>query len=43
MEEIYHTLHEYLLHTESITYLIIVVWLIGIIGFVRFLTERDED
>ncbi len=41
--ETIHTLHEYMLHTESITYIIIVGALVGITLFYRFLTDRDED
>ena len=41
--ETIHTLHEFMLHTESITYIIIVGALIGITLFYRFLTDRDED
>ena len=43
MENTIHTLQEYMLHTESITYVIIVAALIGITFFYRFLTERDDD
>ena len=41
--ETIHTLQEYMLHTESVTYVIIVAALIGITFFYRFLTERDDD
>lgn len=43
MENAIHTLQEYMLHTETITYIIIVAALIGITFFYRFLTERDDD
>jgi len=43
MESTIHTLQDYMLHTESITYIIIVAALIGITFFYRFLTERDDD
>ena len=43
MEGTIHTLQEYMLHTETITYIIIVAALIGITFFYRFLTERDDD
>lgn len=43
MEGTIHTLQEYMLHTESITYIIIVAALIGITFFYLFLTERDDD
>jgi hypothetical protein len=32
-----------MLHTDSITYIIIVAALIGLTFFYRFLTERDDD
>ena len=43
MENTIHTLHDYLLHTDSITDIIIVAALIGITFFYRFLTDRDDD
>ena len=43
MEGTIHTLHEFMLRAESITYILIVVGLIGITLFWGFLTERDED
>lgn len=42
MESTIHTLHEFMLRAESITYILIVVGLIGITLFWLFLTERDE-
>ena len=41
--ETIHTLHDYMLHTENITYILIVGALIGITFFYRFLTDRDDD
>ena len=43
MENTIYTLQEYMLHTENITYLLIVAALIAITFFYRFLTERDDD
>jgi len=43
METAFHTLQEFMLHTKSNTYLLIVASLIGITLFWRFLTDRDED
>jgi hypothetical protein len=43
MESSINTLHEFMLHTESITYILIVIFLIGITAFWRFLTSRDEE
>jgi hypothetical protein len=41
--ETFYTLQDFMLHTESITYIIIVAALIGITFFYRFLTDRDDD
>ena len=41
METIFYTLHDYMLHTESITYIILGGILIGFLLFWRFLTGRD--
>ncbi len=43
MEGAIHTLQEFMFHTESITYLIIVAALIAITGFWLFLNGRDEE
>ena len=43
MEGAIHTLHEFMFHTETITYLLIVAALIAITGFWLFLTVRDEE
>ena len=43
MEETIHTLQDYMLHTENITYILIVGALVGITLFYRFLTDRDDD
>ena len=43
MEGTIHTLQDYMLHTETITYILIVGALIGITFFYRFLTDRDDD
>jgi hypothetical protein len=43
MEKVFHTLHDFMLRTESITYILIVVALCGFIFFWRFLSERDDD
>jgi hypothetical protein len=39
----YHTLFDFLTHTEGITYILIGVLLIGFIPFWRFLTERERE
>jgi hypothetical protein len=43
MEGAIYTLQEFMLYTETITYLLIVAALIAITGFWLFLTGRDED
>ncbi len=37
------TLHDFMLRTESITYLLVVVVLVSFPFFWRFLTDREED
>ncbi len=43
MGEGVHSLHEFMLRTESITYILIAAALCGFVFFWRFLSERDED
>ena len=43
MEGNIHTLQEYMFHTESITYFLIVGALVAITLWYRFLTDRDDD
>ncbi len=43
MENTIQTLQDHMLHTETITYIIVVAALIGITFFYRFLTEKDDD
>ncbi len=38
-----HTLQEFMVHTENVTYILIVIALIAITAFWYFLTEKDED
>jgi hypothetical protein len=37
-----HTLHDFMLRTEGLTYIMIVAALCGFIFFWRFLSERDD-
>jgi hypothetical protein len=37
------TLHDFMLYTKSVTYIIVVGALLGLAGFFWFLTERDEE
>jgi hypothetical protein len=43
MENIYYTLQDFLTHTKGVAYILIVLILIGMLGFWNYLTGRDED
>lgn len=43
MENIYFTLQDFMTHTKGVVYIIMVVALISITAFWRFLTDRDDD
>jgi len=43
MGDTIHTLHDFMLRTEGLTYILIVAALCGFIFFWRFLSERDDD
>ena len=43
MENIFYTLQEFLTHTKSIAYILIVLILLGMLGFWNFLVGRDDD
>jgi len=43
MNHAYHTLHDFIIHTENVTYWLILISLLGIVAFWRFLTSRDQD
>lgn len=43
MENIYYTLQDYLTHTKGVAYILIVIILIGMLCFWKFLTGKDED
>jgi len=43
MENVIYTLHDFMLRTESLTYIMVVVALCGFIFFWRFLSERDDS
>jgi hypothetical protein len=42
MQNVFYTLHDFMLRTESLTYIMIVAALCGFIFFWRFLSERDD-
>lgn len=39
----YHTLFDFLTHTEGMTYILIAVLVVSFILFWRFLTERERE
>ena len=43
MEQAFYTIHEFMLHSENITYIIMGISLLAILGFISFLTGRDDD
>lgn len=43
MDGIYYTLQDFMTHTKGVTYIIMVLALIAITAFWRFLTDRDDD
>lgn len=43
MGETIFTLHEFMLHTETITYIIMVIALLAILAFWIFLTKLDDE
>ncbi len=43
MEHLIYTLQDFMLHTETITYIIMGLSLFAILGFWLFLTKMDND
>ena len=43
MHNIFYTLQDFLTHTKGIIYILIVLILLGMLGFWKFLTARDDD
>jgi len=43
MEQTIYTLQDFMLHTENISYIIMGLSLIGILGFWLFLTQTDDE
>jgi hypothetical protein len=43
MDGIFYTLQEFMTHTKSVTYILIIVVLLAMLGFWSFLVERDDD
>lgn len=43
MENIFYTLQEFMTFTKGVTYILIIVILLGMLGFWKFLVARDDD
>jgi hypothetical protein len=43
MDPIFYTLQDFMSHTESVTYLLVLATLVGMTVFWWFLTGKDED
>ncbi len=43
MDVVFHTLHDFMVHTKNITYILMVPALVGFIGFWFFLVHKSED
>ncbi len=43
MEGIFNTFHDFMVHTKSVIYILIIVALAGLAWWWGFLTEGDED
>ncbi len=43
MNGVFYSLHSFMLHTKSITYVLMGIGLVALACFWLFLSERDED
>ena len=43
MGELFHTLQEFMTYTKGVTYLLIIAILLGMLGFWKYLSARDDD
>ena len=43
MEQVFYTLQDFMVHTKAVVYVLMGLWLIGVVGFWSFLSGRDED
>lgn len=43
MHGIFYTLQDFMTHTKGVTYIIMVLALVSIAAFWRFLSDRDDD
>lgn len=43
MEQVFYSLHDFMLHTKTATYILMGLGLLGLLGYWLFLTGRDES
>jgi preprotein translocase subunit Sss1 len=43
MEQAFYTLQDFMVHTKAVVYVLMGLWLVGVVGFWRFLVGRDDD
>jgi hypothetical protein len=43
MDNIFYTLQDFMTHTKGVAYILIVLILLGMLGFWKFLSGRDDD
>lgn len=43
MEQVFYTLQDFMVHTKAVVYVLMGLWLIAVVGFWQFLTNRDDD
>ena len=43
MEGMFYTLHDFMVHTKGVTYILMVLALFGFVGFWVFLTGEDKE
>ena len=43
MENAFHTLQDFMLHTKAAAYILMGAMILGLLGFWRYLIGRDED
>ncbi len=43
MENAFYTLQDFMLHTKGAAYILMGAMILGLLGFWRYLTGRDED
>ena len=43
MDSTFYSLQDFMMHTKSITYILMGLGVLGLLGYWLFLTERDEE